>query len=157
MECATVALELRALLDQLGLESAAKTSGSKGIQVYLPLNTPAAYEQTKAFAQALAQLLEERHPKLVVSRMRKDLRGGKVFVDWNQNEDFKTTVCAYSLRARERPTVSTPVAWDELEAALEAEEPDRLVFEAGEVLERVERDGDRFAPAAELEQELPRL
>ncbi len=157
IECASVALELRALMDRLGLESVAKTSGSKGIQVYLPLNGRASYEQTKGFAQALAQLLEERHPELVVSRMRKDLRGGKVFVDWNQNEDFKTTVCAYSLRARERPTVSTPVAWDELEAAVEAGEPARLVFEAGEVLERVEREGDLFAPAVELEQELPAL
>ena len=120
LECAQVGLWLRELLDELGLESFAKTSGSKGLQVYVPLNTPVTYDETKPFAHALAQLLEKQHPELVVSNMKKELRKGKVFVDWSQNDDFKTTVCVYSLRARERPTVSTPVTWDEVEEALDS-------------------------------------
>jgi bifunctional non-homologous end joining protein LigD len=151
VECAEVALELRTIFEHLGMEAFPKTSGSKGMQVYVPLNTPADYEHTRGFARGLAQLLERRNPGLVVSDMKKTLRRGKVFVDWSQNTEFKTTVCVYSLRARERPTVSTPVAWDELE------DPDSLVFEAADVLERVERNGDLFAPVVELPQELPAL
>jgi bifunctional non-homologous end joining protein LigD len=156
LECAEVAFELRRMLDALGLESFPKTSGSKGIQVYVPLNGPVTYDDTKPFARALARLLEKERPKLVVSSMKKEIRRGKVFVDWSQNDDHKTTVCVYSLRARERPTVSTPVRWEEIEEAAEAGEPERLVFESSEVLERVERHGDLFAPVLERRQKLPK-
>ena len=155
LECARVGLLLRDALDGLGLHSVIKTSGSKGLQVYLPLNTPVTYEQTRPFARAVAQLLEKQHGDLVVARMTKELRGGKVYVDWQQNDDFKTTVCAYSLRAREQPTASTPLSWEEVEAACEASDASALRFEADEVIERVERRGDLFAPALELAQQLP--
>jgi len=123
----------------------------------VPLNTDVTYERTKPFAQAVAQLLEKQHPELVVSTMAKERRKGKVLVDWSQNDEHKTTVNVYSLRARERPTVSTPVEWEEVEAALSAGDPDRLVFTSDDVLDRVERLGDLFAPLLELEQELPTL
>jgi bifunctional non-homologous end joining protein LigD len=157
LECARVATLLRDVFDHLGLATVVKTSGSKGIQLYAPLNTPVTYDQTKPFAQALAQLLERQHPELVVSSMKKELRPGKVLVDWSQNDEHKTTVNVYSLRAKDRPTVSTPVTWDEVEDALEAEDPELLSFESHEVLERVAEHGDLFAPAVELEQELPEL
>jgi bifunctional non-homologous end joining protein LigD len=135
-----------------------KTSGSKGIQVYVPLNTPGVtHDQTAAFSRTLAQLLEQAHPDLVVSLQRKTLRTGKVLVDWSQNSRHKTTVCVYSLRARPRPTVSTPVAWDEVVAAADAADPGLLVFEAGDVLDRVAAHGDRFEQALTLEQRLPAL
>lgn len=152
LECCRVALMLRAMFDQLGLACFPKTSGSKGMQVYLPLNTPASYEETTPFARAVAELLEAEHPDLVVSQQSKELRAGKVLVDWSQNVDFKTTVCVYSLRARERPTVSTPLSWEEVEAA---REPEDLRFEAADVLERVDRHGDLYSPVLELEQRLP--
>ncbi len=155
VECAQVALWIRDVLAGVGLECLVKTSGSKGLQVYLPLNTPATYDQTAGFAKHLAQLLERQAPERVVSLQRKDLRVGKVLVDWSQNARHKTTVCTYSLRARPRPTASTPLAWDEVEGALDAGDPDLLTFEAGTVLERVERLGDLFAPATTCEQELP--
>jgi bifunctional non-homologous end joining protein LigD len=155
VECCTVALRLRDLFGDLGLESFPKTSGSKGIQVYVPLNTKVTYEETKPFAHAVAQLLERQDPDLVVSRMAKNLRTGRVLVDWSQNDQHKTTVSVYSLRARERPTVSTPVEWKEVERALRREDPDLLRFEAGGVLKRVSRSGDLFAPVAELKQKLP--
>jgi bifunctional non-homologous end joining protein LigD len=122
------------------------------MQVYLPLNTPASYEAITPFARTVAELLEQEEPGLVVSQQSKELRAGKVLVDWSQNVDFKTTVCVYSLRARERPTVSTPLTWDEVEAA---ERPEDLRFEAAQVLERVEEHGDLYAPVVELEQRLP--
>jgi bifunctional non-homologous end joining protein LigD len=157
LDCARVGLWLRDVLGELGLECFPKTSGSKGMQVYAPLNTPVSYDQTKPFARALARLLEKRHPDLVVSRMKKELRKGKVLVDWSQNDDFKTTVCVYSLRAKERPTVSTPLAWEEVEAALEKEDADVLTFDSEMVLDRVEREGDLFEPVLKLEQSLPQL
>ena len=157
MECCTIALRLRDLFGDLGLESFPKTSGSKGLQVYVPLNTKLTYDETKPFAHAVAQLLERQDPDLVVSRMAKNLRRGKVLVDWSQNDEHKTTVSVYSLRARERPTVSTPVEWKEVERALEREDPDLLSFEAADVLKRVKRGGDLFAPVAELKQRLPDL
>ena len=152
-ECCEVAFLLRDALGQLGLESFAKTSGSKGIQVYVPLNVDGVdYDHgTKLLSQALARHLEAEHPKLIVSQQKKELRRGKVLIDWSQNDEHKTTVSVYSLRARERPTVSTPVRWSELE------DPAGLAFEAPDVLERVERHGDLFAPVAELQQELPSL
>jgi bifunctional non-homologous end joining protein LigD len=152
-ECCEVAVLLRDALTQLGLDSFAKTSGSKGIQVYVPLNNEDVdYDHgSKRLSQALARHLEAQHPKLIVSQQKKELRKGKVLIDWSQNDEHKTTVGVYSLRARERPTVSTPLAWEELD------DPEALVFEAADVLERVERDGDLFAPVAELRQELPDL
>jgi bifunctional non-homologous end joining protein LigD len=161
VECCRVGLWLQGMFERLGIECFAKTSGSKGLQVYVPLNAPdATYEGprgTKTFAKAVAELLEQSEPDLVVSRMTKSLRPGKVFVDWSQNDDAKTTVNVYSLRAKERPTVSTPLSWDEVRACHEAGDPDLLVFDAGQVLERVERDGDLFAPVLSLRQELPAL
>jgi bifunctional non-homologous end joining protein LigD len=154
-QCCEVAVILRAALDQLGLESFAKTSGSKGIQVYVPLNVDDVdYDHgTKRLSNALARHLEAQHPKLIVSSQRKDLRKDRVLIDWSQNDEHKTTVAVYSLRARERPTVSTPLLWDEVEEG----DPDALVFEAGDVLERFEEHGDLFAPVAELKQPLPDL
>jgi bifunctional non-homologous end joining protein LigD len=154
-ECCEVALILRAALDQLGLESFAKTSGSKGIQVYVPLNVPDVDygHGTKRLSQALARHLESAHPKLIVSSQRKELRRKKVLIDWSQNDEHKTTVSVYSLRARERPTVSTPLTWDEVEQG----DPDALVFEAEDVLGRVEEHGDLFGPVATLKQQLPDL
>jgi bifunctional non-homologous end joining protein LigD len=154
-ECCEVAVILRDALASLGLESYAKTSGSKGIQVYVPLNTgDVDYDHgTKRLSNALARHLESQHPKLIVSSQRKELRKGKVLIDWSQNDEHKTTVSVYSLRARERPTVSTPLSWEELEAG----DPDALVFEAADVLARVDEHGDLFAPVAELEQRLPEL
>jgi bifunctional non-homologous end joining protein LigD len=155
VECAQVGLWLREVLDGLGLQSFPKTSGSKGLQLYVPLNTPVTYNETKPFAHALARMLEERHPKQVLSVMTKELRKGKVFIDWSQNDDSKTTVCVYSLRARPHPTVSAPVTWDEVEKVLAAGDPAVLSFEADEVLKRFEQDGDGFAPVVQLEQALP--
>ncbi len=154
-ECCEVALILREALEQLELECFPKTSGSKGIQVYVPLNVDDVdYDHgTKLISNALARHLESKHPKLIVSTQKKELRKNKVLIDWSQNDEHKTTVGVYSLRARERPTVSTPLAWDEVEAG----DADALVFEAEDVLARVEEHGDLFAPVAELEQRLPDL
>ncbi len=155
VECARVALDLREAFEHLGLEAFPKTSGSKGMQVYLPLNTPGVtWDETKTFAMHLAQLLERRARDRVVSDMKKSLRGGKVFVDWSQNDRHKTTVNAYSLRGMERPTVSTPLAWEEVEEMASDGEP--RAFTAPEVLERVAEHGDLFAPVQTLTQELPR-
>jgi bifunctional non-homologous end joining protein LigD len=155
VECAEVALRLRDAFDHFGLLAFPKTSGSKGMQVYVPLNTPVTYDETKPFAKSVAELFEKEQPKLVTSIMKKDQRPGKIFIDWSQNDDHKTTVCVYSLRARERPTVSTPVTWDEVRACLDAGDPELLVFDAAQVVERVERDGDLFAPVLTLKQKLP--
>ena len=158
VECCDVALQLRELFDHLKLDCVIKTSGSKGMQVYVPLNTPTTYDDTKPFALAVAQLLEKRNPGFVTSNMAKDIRPGKVFVDWSQNDEHKTTVAVYSMRAKTpRPTVSAPVTWDEVEACAEGRDPEDLVFLAGDVLERVERMGDLFACMLEIEQALPRL
>jgi bifunctional non-homologous end joining protein LigD len=155
VECAEVAVRLRAALGGVGLECYPKTSGSKGMQVYAPLNTPTSYERTKPFAYAVAQAIERAEPELVVSDMKKSLRAGKVFVDWSQNDQHKTTVAVYSLRARERPTVSTPITWDEVEAVRSSGDPDDLVFTSDDVLARVEEHGDLFAPVATQRQQLP--
>jgi bifunctional non-homologous end joining protein LigD len=155
VECAEVAIELRMIFEHLGMQAFPKTSGSKGMQVYVPLNTPTGYEQTRTFSRGLAELLERRRPELVVSAMAKAKRTGKVFVDWSQNADFKTTVCVYSLRALAQPTVSTPLSWDEVEAVTSSRDPGDLVFRAADVLERVAEHGDHFAPVLELEQRLP--
>jgi bifunctional non-homologous end joining protein LigD len=153
-ECCDVGIQLRDLFAELKLKSFAKTSGSKGLQVYVPVNTAITYEETKPLALAVAQELERKNPRLVLSSMSKDLRKGKVFVDWSQNDDHKTTVCVYSLRARERPTVSAPVTWDEVEAHHKGGRK-ALSFTADEVLERLDRSGDLFAPVLKLKQRLP--
>jgi bifunctional non-homologous end joining protein LigD len=121
------------------------------------LNGQVTYEKTRPFAHAVALLLEKQYPKEVVSKMTKKLRRGKVLVDWSQNHPSKTTVAVYSLRAKERPTASTPLEWDEVKRALRRKNPDSLSFEAGEVLKRVERKGDLFAPVLKLRQKLPVL
>jgi bifunctional non-homologous end joining protein LigD len=157
VQCCQVAFWLRDIFDHFGLQSFPKTSGSKGLQIYVPLNTPTSYESTKLFAHALAQLLEHDHPDMVVSDMKKNIRTGKVFVDWSQNDQHKTTVAVYSLRARERPTVSTPVTWEEIERAFKKKDATLLVFEARQTVKRVEKMGDLFAPLLELKQELPDL
>jgi bifunctional non-homologous end joining protein LigD len=155
VECCEVALLLRDALAHLRLESFAKTSGSKGIQVYVPLNVDEVdYDSgTKLLSNALARHLAGEHPELIVSSQKKELRRGKVLIDWSQNDEHKTTVAVYSLRARERPTVSTPLEWAEVEAG----DPDALVFESDDVLARVEERGDLFAPVVQLEQALPEL
>ena len=152
VECAQVALEIHDVLETVGLRCFPKTSGSKGMQLYAPLNTPHEHQHASDFALAVAQLLEQRKPKLVLSNMARKLRKGKVFIDWSQNSRHKTTVAPYSLRAKDRPTVSTPLTWDEV-ADGAAGEP--LGFETAEVLARVEVHGDLFAETLTLEQQLP--
>ncbi|HEV2730051.1 MAG TPA: ATP-dependent DNA ligase, partial [Terriglobales bacterium] len=155
VQCAQVGIWLRAVFDHFGMQSFPKTSGSKGLQIYVPLNTPTDYAVTKPFAHALARLLENEHRDLVVSDMKKSVRVGKVLVDWSQNDEHKTTIAVYSLRARERPTVSTPVKWEEVEQVLKKKDPNLLVFEANQVLDRVEKLGDLFEPLLRLKQKLP--
>jgi bifunctional non-homologous end joining protein LigD len=155
VHCAQVGFWLKEKLDALKLKSFPKTSGSKGLQIYVPLNTLVTYDQTKTLSHQLAEELEREHPDLILSKMAKNLRAGKIFVDWSQNDRHKTTVCAYSLRAKERPSVSTPVDWDEVKSALKKKDPKRLVFLSDEVLKRVEKDGDLFAPLLKLKQKLP--
>ncbi len=155
LECATVAFWLRDTLEAVGLRCFPKSSGSKGLQVYVPLNTPHTYEQTRRFAQGVANLLVDQHPQDVVANMNKSLRHGKVFIDWSQNASFKTTVCVYSLRAVQRPMASTPLRWGELEAALAGKNPGALGFDADGVVKRVDEHGDLFSPVAELQQTLP--
>jgi bifunctional non-homologous end joining protein LigD len=158
VQCCEVGLMVKALFDGLGLRSFAKTSGSKGLQIYLPLNVPGvSYDDTKPFARAVAEVLERQRPELIVSNMKKSLRTGKVLVDWSQNDRQKTTVCVYSLRARERPTVSMPVTWAEVEACARSKDPGPLVFEAEAALARIAARGDLFAPVLELKQKLPRI
>ena len=157
VQCCQVGLWLKELFDSLELQSFPKTSGSKGLQVYVPLNTAVTYERTKAFAHDVALLLERQHPESVVSRMQKALRKGKVLVDWSQNDDNKTTVNVYSLRAKERPTVSTPITWEEVAATVKKQKASLLVFESDEVLQRVEKHGDLFEPVLTLKQKLPAL
>ena len=155
VECAEVAVQLRVALRALGLECFAKTSGSKGMQVYAPLNQAASYPQTRAVSKAVARALERAEPDLVTSEMKKSLRPGKVFVDWSQNAEHKTTVGVYSLRAMARPTVSTPITWDEVDAVRRSGDPEDLVFTSDAVLARVAERGDLFAPVAEPRQTLP--
>jgi bifunctional non-homologous end joining protein LigD len=157
VECCQVAFWLRDIFERLGLESFPKTSGSKGLQIYVPINTPLTYGATKPFAHALARLLEEEHPELVLADMNKERRAKKVFVDWSQNDPHKTTIAVYSLRARPHPTVSTPVTWEEVEQALKRRDASLLVFEANQVLERMAKKGDLFEPVLTVKQRLPKL
>ncbi|MBV9074002.1 MAG: non-homologous end-joining DNA ligase [Acidobacteria bacterium] len=155
--CCQVAFWLKEIFDNFKLQAFPKTSGSKGLQIYVPLNTPVTYDDTKGFSRALARLLEAQHPDLIVSDMKKSLRVGKVFVDWSQNDEHKTTVNVYSLRAKEKPTVSTPVSWQEVEHCLKKKDAKLLVFESKDVLARVEKSGDLFAPVQTLKQRLPQV
>ena len=157
VQCCQVAMWLREIFEHLGLQSFPKTSGSKGLQLYVPLHTPTTFDATKLFARALAQVLEQDHPEHVVSDMKKTLRTGKVFVDWSQNDEHKTTVAVYSLRAREHPTVSTPVTWDEVERCLKKKDAGLLVFESFQTIARFEKQGDLFEPVLRLKQKLPDL
>jgi len=157
LTCARVALLLRPVLDRLGLQLWPKTSGSKGLQLYLPLNSGTTYAQSKPFAHAVARLFERDHPDLVVSVMERSKRKEKVLIDWSQNTASKTTVAVYSVRALPQPSVSTPVTWDELDDALTAADAARLRFDPDQVLQRVSRLGDLHAPVLEVSQELPGL
>ena len=157
VQCCQVAMWLREIFEHLGLQSFPKTSGSKGLQLYVPLNTPTTFDATKLFARALAQVLEQDHPDHVVSDMKKRLRTGKVFVDWSQNDEHKTTVAVYSLRAREHPTVSTPVSWDEVERCLKKKDAGILVFKSDQTIARFEKMGDLFEPVLKIKQKLPDL
>lgn len=156
VQCCQVGLWLRGILEAMKLKSWAKTSGSKGLQVYVPLNTAVTYDQTKELSHALAEYLEGQHPDLVVSKMAKALRKGKIFVDWSQNDEHKTTICVYSLRAKDEPTASTPVTWEEVQTTLEKKDGRRLVFRCEETLKRVKQKGDLFAEVETLKQRLPK-
>jgi bifunctional non-homologous end joining protein LigD len=156
VQCCQVGLWLRELLAKMKLKSFAKTSGSKGLQIYVPLNTPVTFDQTKDLSRALAQLLEHEHGNLVTSNMSKSVRKGKVFVDWSQNDEHKTTICVYSLRAKAEPTVSTPVTWDEVANCLKKKKADLLKFHSDKTLTRVEKNGDLFASVEKLKQKLPK-
>lgn len=154
LECAEVASAVRTALRHLGLECFPKVSGSKGIQVYAPLNTPVTYERTKPFARGVAEALEAALPDLVTSNMRKALRVGKVLVDWSQNDAHKTTVCVYSLRGRPEPSVSVPLQWSELERLRRKGDPDAFRFGPDDAVRRAERLGDLFAPVLALKQRI---
>ena len=158
IDCCHVALALHGMFENLGLQCFPKTSGLKGLQLYVPLNSRSvSFQQTKAFARTVAQLLERAEPQLVVSRMTRARREGRVLIDWSQNDARKTTVCVYSLRAAPRPTVSTPLDWHEVAAALDSRDPKALTFEAPDVLARVAERGELFAPVLSLVQKLPAL
>ena len=157
LDAARLALWTRRELDELGLKSFVKTSGSKGLQVYAPLNSVVDFDESKAFARAVAEHLERLHPGEVVSKMTKSLRRKKVFVDWSQNDAHKTTVCVYSLRGKREPMVSTPLKWAEVEAAVKKGAVHRLEFGPSEVLKRVGKFGDLFEPVLKLKQKLPKL
>ena len=150
-----VGLKMRDVLAKLGLKSFAKTSGSKGLHLWVPLNTPVTFERTKQFAHAMALMFEREHPKEALSVMKRDLRKGKVFIDWSQNDEHKTTACVYTMRARSQPTVSCPVTWEELEQTLQKRAPNQLTFKTDDVLARVKEKGDLFAPVLKLKQKLP--
>jgi bifunctional non-homologous end joining protein LigD len=158
VQCCEVGLLLRGLFESLRLRAYAKTSGSKGLQVYVPLNTPGVtYDDTKPFARAVAELLERERPHAIVSNMKKSLRTGKVLVDWSQNDVHKTTVCVWSLRAKETPTVSTPVGWQEVAACARASDPALLTFDSESAIRRFEEEGDLFASLLREKQKLPQI
>ena len=155
--CCQVGLWVREIFEHFGMQCFPKTSGSKGLQVYAPLNTNVTYDDTKSFAHEIARILERKRRDLIVSDMKKALRTGKVLVDWSQNDDHKTTICVYSLRAKDKPTVSTPVEWEDVEKTLKKKDAKLLVFEAGQVVERSQKLGDLYEPVLKLKQKLPSL
>src|SRR3984957_218115 len=156
VQCCQVGLWLRDLLGKMKLKSFAKTSGSKGLQIYVPLNTPVSFDQTKDLSRALAQLLQAEHPDFVTSNMSKAVRKGKVFVDWSQNDEHKTTICVYSLRAKEEPTVSTPVTWEEVEDCRKKKKANLLKFRSDQTLARVKKMGVLFEPVEKLKKKIPK-
>jgi bifunctional non-homologous end joining protein LigD len=158
LDCIPIAIKMRDMLGKLGLESFVKVSGSKGLHMWIPLNRKEiTFDQTKSFSHAIAQIMEREQPDKIVSNMKKELRKGKIFIDWSQNDEHKTTVAAYSLRAKAEPTVSTPVQWDELAAAAKKKDPGRLRFLAADVIKRVDKIGDLFAPVLRMKQKLPAI
>src|SRR5215208_416356 len=158
MDCIPIAIKMRDMLHKLGLESFVKVSGSKGLHMWVPLNRKEiTFDQTKSFSHAIAQIMERENPDRVVSNMKKELRKGKIFIDWSQNDEHKTTVSVYSLRARAEPTVSTPVEWDELLAAQKKKDANRLKFLASDVIKRVDKKGDLFEPVLKMKQKLPAI
>jgi bifunctional non-homologous end joining protein LigD len=157
LDCARAALRLRDILAELDLRCLVKTSGGKGLHLYIPLNSPATYEQTQPFAKALALLMAREDPQRYTAIMARAERGGKVYIDWAQNTLHKTTVCAYSMRAREEPGVSTPVSFDELAEAVSRRRAGRMRFGPRQVLDRVREHGDLFAEALKIRQKLPRI
>jgi len=156
VDCAQVGLWLRELLAKRELDCFPKTSGSKGLQIYVPLNTTATFDQTKSFARGAAEQLANQHPDKVLARMEKRLRKEKVFIDWSQNDHHKTTVCVYSLRAKDHPTVSTPIKWNEVTQTLKTQSAEKLSFESEDVLRRVNEWGDLFKLVVTAKQKLPR-
>jgi bifunctional non-homologous end joining protein LigD len=160
LQCCRVALRMKDMFEAVGLQAFPKTSGSKGMQLMVPLNTPVNYDKTKAFARRVADILSRDMPDLVVADMKKSLRKGKVFIDWSQNDDKKTTVCVYSLRAKETPNVSTPLHGWEVTAAGRpgtggGKKGGALVFQTAEVLKRVQKWGDLYEPVLTMKQKLP--
>lgn len=155
LDCIELAQSMREVLDAVGLQSFPKVSGGKGLHLYVPLNSPVTFQATRRFAKTLAQKMEKKHPDLAISNMKKELRSGRVLVDWSQNHQHKTTVAVYSLRARSRPTVSMPVAWDELAAAARTRDAAALVFEASRAVREARRRSDLFTPVLTLRQKLP--
>jgi bifunctional non-homologous end joining protein LigD len=157
LAAAEIALEIRKRLSRWDLESVVKTSGSKGLQLYVPLNTATTYDETGPFAHAIARMLEDEMPERVVSKMKKELRKGKVFIDWSQNDDHKTTAAVYSLRARPTPTASTPLRWQEVQKAVRSDDPEMLRLSSNQVLKRIDKHGDLFEPVRKMRQKLPKL
>ena len=156
IECGEIALHLKQLFETWGLESFVKVSGSKGLHLSVPLNCDVTYEVSQPFAKTVAELVAHQMPKRVVSEMAKSLRGGKVFIDWSQNSDFKTTVCVYSMRAKSaEPFISMPITWDELARAVKRKDEQRLIFRPKEAVKRIQKLGDLFAPVLKLKQQLP--
>lgn len=156
LECVEVGLMIKKIFDGMDLESVPKTSGSKGLQLFVPLNTAVTYDDTKPLAHELAKKLEADHPDLVVSGQSRAERTGKVLVDWSQNDDHKTTASVYSLRAKERPTASTPITWAEARKALKDNKAEALVFTKDDLLARIDKHGDLFEPVLKLKQKLPK-
>ncbi|HWC14644.1 MAG TPA: non-homologous end-joining DNA ligase [Actinomycetota bacterium] len=157
VECCELALEIKKRFGKLGLEMFPKVSGSKGLHLYVPLNTPATFGQTGGLAHAVALELEDEMPDVVVSTQKKTEREGRVLIDWSQNGPHKTTVAVYSMRARELPTCSTPVTWREVSACAKKGDPEMLRFTADDVVARVKKKGDLFEPVLSLKQKLPKL
>ncbi|HEY5973364.1 MAG TPA: non-homologous end-joining DNA ligase [Geobacteraceae bacterium] len=156
--CARVAFILQEILSRLGLASFVKTSGRKGLHLYVPLNAPGTtFEDTKEFSRAVALIMQKNYPDLVTARMAKDQRPGRVFINWSQNDASLTMICAYSLRAREQPIVSCPLAWGELEELARQGDPANLLFDQGEAVARAEKKGDLFHELLTVRQRLPHL
>jgi bifunctional non-homologous end joining protein LigD len=158
LDCARLALILRDLLSRLGLTSVVKTSGQKGLHVFVPLNDPAAtFADTRQFSKTVAMILEKNYPELVTAKMVKTARTGKVFINWEQNDASKTMICVYSLRARKEPFVSCPLTWPELEQLAGRGDPEKLHILSAEALRRAEEAGDLFREVLEKRQKLPHL